>query len=75
VTVAELFPVLEEVLAGHFTVSERVMLNCRVYRQGERIAQAVVLNDVVINKGPWRVSSRWKPMWMASMSIPSALTA
>jgi len=51
VTVAELFPVLEEVLAGHFTVSERVMLNCRVYRQGERIAQAVVLNDVVINKG------------------------
>src|SRR5919109_404143 len=51
VTVAELFPVLDEVLAGHFTVSERVMLNCRVYRQGERIAQAVVLNDVVINKG------------------------
>jgi NAD+ kinase len=51
VTVAELFPVLEEVLAGHFTVSERVMLNCRVHRQGERIAQAVVLNDVVINKG------------------------
>jgi NAD+ kinase len=51
VTVAELFPVLEEVLAGHFTVSERVMLNCRVFRQGERIAQAVVLNDVVINKG------------------------
>jgi NAD+ kinase len=51
VTVAELFPVLDEVLAGRFTVSERVMLNCRVYRQGERIAQAVVLNDVVINKG------------------------
>jgi NAD+ kinase len=51
VTVAELFPVLDEVLAGHFTLSERVMLNCRVYRQGERIAQAVVLNDVVINKG------------------------
>ena len=51
VTVAELFPVLDEVLAGHFTVSERVMLNCHVYRQGERIAQAVVLNNVVINKG------------------------
>jgi NAD+ kinase len=27
------------------------MLNCHVHRQGERIAQAVVLNDVVINKG------------------------
>ena len=51
VTVAELFPVLEEVLAGHFTVSERVRLHCQVHRQGERIAQAVVLNDVVINKG------------------------
>jgi NAD+ kinase len=51
VTVAELFPVLEEVLAGNFTVSERVRLHCQVHRQGERIAQAVVLNDVVINKG------------------------
>lgn len=51
VTVGELFPVLDDVLTGHFTVSERVMLNCHVHRQGERIAQAVVLNDVVINKG------------------------
>jgi NAD+ kinase len=51
VTIAELFPVLDDVLTGHYTVSERVMLNCHVHRQGERIAQAVVLNDVVINKG------------------------
>ncbi|HXH14324.1 MAG TPA: NAD(+)/NADH kinase [Alphaproteobacteria bacterium] len=51
VTIGELFPVLDDVLTGHFTVSERVMLNCHVHRQGERIAQAVVLNDVVINKG------------------------
>jgi NAD+ kinase len=51
VTIAELFPVLEDAVAGHYSVSERVMLNCQVYRQGERIAQAVVLNDVVINKG------------------------
>jgi NAD+ kinase len=51
VTVGELFPVLDDVLTGHYTVSERVMLNCHVHRQGERIAQAVVLNDVVINKG------------------------
>jgi NAD+ kinase len=51
VTIAELFPVLDDVLTGHYSVSERVMLNCHVHRQGERIAQAVVLNDVVINKG------------------------
>jgi NAD+ kinase len=51
ITIAELFPTLEDVLADHYSVSERVMLNCRVHRQGERIAQAVVLNDVVINKG------------------------
>ncbi len=51
VTIAELFPVLEDVVAEHYSVSERVMLNCHVHRQGERIVQAVVLNDVVINKG------------------------
>ena len=51
VTIGELFPVLDDVLTGHYTLSERVMLNCHVHRQGERIAQAVVLNDVVINKG------------------------
>jgi len=51
VTIAELFPALDDVLAGHYSVSERVMLHCQVHRQGERIAQAVVLNDVVINKG------------------------
>ena len=51
VTIGELFPVLDDVLTGHFTVSERVMLKCHVHRQGERIAQAIVLNDVVINKG------------------------
>ncbi|MBI3326309.1 MAG: NAD(+)/NADH kinase [Nitrospinae bacterium] len=51
VTIAELFPTLTQVLDGQYSVSERVMLNCHVHRQGERIAQAVVLNDVVINKG------------------------
>jgi len=51
VTIAELFPTLTQVLEGHYNVSERVMLNCHVHRQGERIAHAVVLNDVVINKG------------------------
>jgi NAD+ kinase len=49
--VAELLPALDDVLAGHYSLSERVMLDCQVHRQGERIAQAVVLNDVVINKG------------------------
>ncbi|MGH8059733.1 MAG: NAD(+)/NADH kinase [Candidatus Entotheonellia bacterium] len=51
VTIAELFPAMDDVLADHYSVSERVMLHCQVHRQGERIAQAVVLNDVVINKG------------------------
>lgn len=51
VTIGELFPVLDDVLTGQYTVSERVMLKCHVHRQGERIAQAIVLNDVVINKG------------------------
>lgn len=50
VTLQELFPTLEKVLNGEYTVDERLMLNVHIHRQGERIAQYYVLNDVVINK-------------------------
>jgi NAD+ kinase len=52
VTTTELFPRLEEVLAGHYIIQERMRLKTCIYRQnGERLPQPVVLNDVVINKG------------------------
>jgi len=50
VTLEGLFPTLEKVFAGEYTLDERLMLNVHIHRQGERIAQYCVLNDVVINK-------------------------
>lgn len=51
ITIDELFPMLEKVLAGDYELEERMMLNASIYRQGERITQYTALNDVVINKG------------------------
>jgi len=47
----DLYPVLESVLNGDYRVDKRLMLQTHVHRQGERIAQYSVLNDVVITKG------------------------
>jgi NAD+ kinase len=49
-TVDELFPALEGVLRGELVVEERMMLGATVTRQGERLADYVALNDVVIMK-------------------------
>jgi len=51
VTLDELFGVMEMVLDGKYIIDERSMLEAYVHRQGERIAQYKVLNDVVIHKG------------------------
>jgi NAD+ kinase len=50
-TVADLYASLERVLDGHYTVQQRIRLKAYLHRNGERIPQPVVLNDVVINKG------------------------
>jgi NAD+ kinase len=47
----ELFEAVEKVLSGNCTVEERIMLSALVFRSGEKIADFIVLNDVVINKG------------------------
>lgn len=47
----ELFPLMDEVLAGRFRVDSRMKLRCRLVRGGETVIEAEVLNDVVINKG------------------------
>jgi NAD+ kinase len=47
----ELYEVLEKVLSGECSVEERIMLNACVYRHRECIAEYVVMNDVVVNKG------------------------
>lgn len=51
VTLEELYPLLEQILDGNYTVDEREMLTAHVHRYGERIGEYSVLNDVVINKG------------------------
>jgi NAD+ kinase len=50
-TLEELYPALEETLAGHLTASERVMLLATLLRDGKTSEQQCVLNDAVINKG------------------------
>ena len=51
ITEEELFPMLEKILKGEYTLEERMMLSASIYRQDERIAHYSALNDVVINKG------------------------
>jgi len=51
ITLDELYPVLEKVLQDEFEINERDVLNAEVIRRGERIAEFIVLNDAVINKG------------------------
>jgi NAD+ kinase len=50
-TVEELYPALEDTLAGRYSVSERVMLQVDLERDGKVIETQRVLNEAVINKG------------------------
>jgi NAD+ kinase len=50
-TVEELYPALEDTLAGRYSVSERVMLRVDLERDGKIIDTQRVLNEAVINKG------------------------
>lgn len=51
ITLDDLYAELERVLSGDFTVSDRIMLQAGIERDGEQVAAYQVLNDVVINKG------------------------
>lgn len=50
-TLDELYPALEETLAGHSSISQRVMLQAELLRAGSTIESQAALNDVVIHKG------------------------
>jgi NAD+ kinase len=51
VTVAELYPALEEILSGECRHEDRMNIGGLLEREGGRIASFTALNDVVINKG------------------------
>ncbi|HVB58769.1 MAG TPA: NAD(+)/NADH kinase [Candidatus Acidoferrales bacterium] len=50
VTREELYPLLDQVLAGNYHVSERMMLNADILRNGQGAERQCALNDAVINK-------------------------
>ncbi len=41
---------IPEILKSDFTVSSRMMLDCRVYRDGKRVFSEKVLNDVIVSR-------------------------
>lgn len=47
----EIFDAVGKVLSGSCSVEERIMLSAIVVRDSKKIADFVVLNDIVINKG------------------------
>ena len=51
VTLAELYPILEQVLEGKNRISERVLLEAEVLRGGRPVERYRALNDAVLNKG------------------------
>lgn len=50
-TLDELYPALEETLAGHSSLSQRVMLQAELVRAGSVMESQCALNDAVIHKG------------------------
>lgn len=51
VTLDQLYPTMETVLSGQYTVQERIMLLACIKRGGKTISEHHVLNDLVITKG------------------------
>jgi NAD+ kinase len=51
VTLDELYPLLEQVLAGEYHTSDRMMLDAEIRRKGKPPEIQCALNDTVVNKG------------------------
>ncbi|MDN5346921.1 MAG: kinase [Clostridia bacterium] len=51
IELGELYPALTELLAGNFSIEERMMLQSEVLREEKTLAGYRALNDVVITKG------------------------
>ncbi|MBW2645262.1 MAG: NAD(+)/NADH kinase [Deltaproteobacteria bacterium] len=47
----QIFPILEEMLAGSYVIEKRMLLTASVIRDGREVMAQTLLNDVVINKG------------------------
>ena len=52
VPIKRIYHVIELMLKGELEVETRLMLETKVLREGKEVCRFIVLNDVVINKGP-----------------------
>ncbi len=50
VSVAKMFEIVAQVLAGDFTKEERCLLSCQIEQDGQVIESSVALNDAVVNR-------------------------
>jgi len=50
-TLEDLYPTLEQVLSGKCEIENRMLLNAGILRDGKKIKDFNVLNDIVINNG------------------------
>jgi len=50
-TMDELYPMVERIISGDYSVEKRDMLNATIHRGIDRMGDYIVLNDVVVNKG------------------------
>jgi NAD+ kinase len=51
VTLEEMYPLLEQVLAGNYRTTERMMLEAEIFHSGKPAERQSALNDAVANKG------------------------
>ena len=51
ISLDELYPTLENILNEKFKIESRMLLNAYIWRNGKKVEDYNVLNDIVINKG------------------------
>lgn len=55
-TLGELFPTLEAILAGRFTIDHRMMIDITLHRDGREILSQTALNEAAVNGAPARIT-------------------
>ncbi len=54
-TLKELFPTLEAIREGHFSIDHRMMIDVTLHREGQDIFSQTALNEAVVNGAPARM--------------------
>ncbi len=49
----ELFPFLHKILDDEYEINNRMMLKASVFRDGQKVADRLAFNDVVVSRGPF----------------------